>query len=428
MPAHGRTDVQRGSGEEEDMKHSDDLRHLAECSSCRQRFAENVVPFDPARRRERALNFAAAASRLESERSEGPDIAARQLRDTPQDEWPRLAESKALRNNAALEQFSEEVRRRLECNPTQALAVANLAAAIAETISTSTYPPLVVAQIRSTALRDRANALRHLGRLDDAYDAIETAESRLSDFPAAVHDRAIIWLVKAMILAQLDHFPEAEQMINAASVIFADVNDSARFLQAGVVHGNLLGRQQRYAEAENIFRDLLKVAVSSGDVETQARLYNNLGYCYVNLDDYTKANIHFSQSVAKFTDLGYASEIARTDRGAGSVLIGKGQFEAGCGRLRQARTAFMQLDMPEEAGLCALRIIEAMVERGETSEARDLADMVIEEFTDAALDTRAINAVARLRKSLDADGATAEAVRTVHALVERLALDETAAS
>ena len=353
---------------------------------------------------------------------------ARDGRDRAQVEGPGSAGAKALRNNAAVEQISEEVRRRLERNPTQALAVANLAAAIAETISASAYPPLVVAQIRSTALRDRANALRHLGRLDEAYDAIETAESRLNEFPAAVHDRATIWLVKAMILAQLDHFPEAEQMINAASVIFADVNDSTRFVQAGVVHGNLLARQQRYAEAENIFRDLLTVAASSGDGETQARLHNNLGYCYVNLDDCTRANIHFSQSIAKFTDLGSASEVARTERGAGVVLIGKGQYEAGCGHLRQARAAFTKLQMPEEAGLCALRIIEALVERGETGEARDVADTIIDEFTAAMLDKRAIDAVVRLRKSLDADGATAEAVRTVHAFVESLALDETPAS
>ena len=205
-----------------------------------------------------ALKFAAAAARLESERDE-----ARGRRRAPVARHAAMPNGRgspsrtALRNNAALEQLSDEVRKRLERDPAQALAIANLAAAIAETIPASTYPPLVIAQIRSTALRDRANALRYLGRLDEAYDAIETAESRLSEFPAAVHDRAIIWLVKAMILAQMDHFDEAEQMINAASVIFADVNDSARFLQAGVVHGNLLGRQKRYAEAENVFRDLL---------------------------------------------------------------------------------------------------------------------------------------------------------------------------
>jgi tetratricopeptide (TPR) repeat protein len=428
VSAHGGADVQRGSGEDEDVKHSDDLRHLAECASCRRRFAENVVPFDPARRREGALKFAAAASRMENERGETADIVARHLRETPQEEWPRLAESKALRNNAALEQLSEEVRKRLERDPAQALVVANLAAAIAESIPTSSYPPLVIAQIRSTALRDRANALRYLGRFDDGYDAIETAESRLSQFPAAVHDRAIIWLVKAMILAQMDHFDEAEQKISAASVIFADINDSARFLQAGLVYGNLLGRQERYSEAEGIFRDLLLVAASSHDAETEARLHNNLGYCYVKLGDYTTANIHFSQSIARFTDLGLIAEVARTERGAGVLLIEKGQYDLGCIRLREARAAFTNLHMPEEAGLSALRLIEAMVEHGETAEARDLAATVVSEFKHAMLDQRAIDAVVRLKKSLDADGATAEAVRTVRALVQSLAIDEAPAS
>src|SRR5207302_3414696 len=144
MSAHGRTDVQRRTGEEEEMKHSDDLRHIADCPSCRQRFSENVVPFDAARRREGALKFAAAAARLESERGQTADIVARQLRDTPSSEWPRLAASHALRNNAALEQLSDEVRKRLERNPAEALAIANLAAAIAETISAATYPPLVI--------------------------------------------------------------------------------------------------------------------------------------------------------------------------------------------------------------------------------------------------------------------------------------------
>ena len=88
----------------------------------------------------------------------------------------------------------------------------------------------------------------------------------------------------------------------------------------------------------------------------------------------------------------------------------------------------MKLHMPEEAGLCALRLIEALVERGQTDEARSLASTVIDEFTDAALDSRAIDAVVNLRKSLDADGATAETVRTVHAFVESLAVNETRVS
>ena len=410
------------------MNHSDDLGHIAECSSCRQRFTENVLPFDAARRHEGARQFAAAALLLERERAGAADVVQRHLRDTPVEEWPRLAESQALRNNAALEQLSEEVRKRMERRPVEALAIANVAASVAESISAGAYPLMVLAQIRSTALRDRANALRYLGRLDEAYDSIETAEARLNEFPGAAHDRAVIWLVKAMILAQMDLFEEAEQTVTAASVVFADVNDPPRFLQAGLVLGNLLGRQERYEDAQSVFRDLLEVATNSGDVETQARLHNNLGYCFTNLEDFVSANIHFSQSIAKFTDLGFSAEVARTERGAGLVLIGKGQLDLGLERLREARRSFAILRMPEEAGLCALRVIETHVERGDTDEARALADLIVDEFTAAALDARAIDAMVRLRNALNADGATAETVRTVHALVQSLAMDQARAS
>ena len=410
------------------MNHSDDLRHLADCQPCRQRFSENVLPFDAARRRDGAREFAAAAARIERERENAANIVERQLQRTPIAEWPSLAESPALRNNAALEQMSEEVRKRIERKPVEALAIANVATSIAESLPANSYPPPVMAQIRSTALRDRANALRYLGRLDEAYDSIETAEARLGEFAGAAHDRAIVWFVKAMILGQMDLFDEAEQVITGAGVVFADVNDSSRFLQAGLVHGNLLGRQERYEEARQIFGDLLSVATLSRDVEAQARLHNNLGYCATNLEDYAAANVHFAESIAKFTDLGFAAEVARTERGAGLVLIGKGQFNLGTGRLREARRAFANLHMPEEAGLCAIRLIETMVERGDAEEARVLAEAVVDEFTAAALDPRAIEAVARLRSSLDADGATAEAVRTVHALVQSLANDQARAS
>ena len=410
------------------MNHSDDLKHLADCSSCRQRFSENVLPFNAARRREGARAFAAAAAQLERERESASDIVERQLRATPIEEWPGLAESPALRNNAALEQMSEEVRKRIERKPVEALAIANLATSIAETLPANAYPPALMAQIRSTALRDRANALRYLGRLDEAYDSIETAEARLGEFPGAAHDRAIIWLVKAMIQGQMDLFDESEQMITAASLVFADVNDLPRFFQAGLVYGNLLGRQKRYEDAQRIFGDLLDVARSTGDDKTQARLYNNLGHCAIYLDDYARANIHFSESIARFTDLGLRAEVPRTNLGAALVLIGKGQIDSGLARLEDARRVFIDLGMMGEAGLCALRIIEVLIDRGDTEQARVLTGAVIDEFEAAGLDTRAVQAVAGLQSSIDADGATAETVRTVHEFVQGLATDQAQAS
>ena len=404
------------------MKHSDDLAHLAECTACRQRFTGNVVTFDSAAaaRRNREDEFTATAARLERERDASTDIVARYLRDTPADEWARLAEMPELRNNAALEQMSEEVRRRLHRTPREALAIANLSASIAESLPPSQYPPVVLAQLRANAWKDRASTLRYLARYDEAIEAAERGEESLSSFASLEHDRAIVRLVKGMALAQLERFDEAHAVLSECRSVFRDHDDIKRYVQAGLAEANTLYRATRHAQSERLLQDLLRDAVEAGDLESQARIHNNLGFCAVHLADYAKANIHFSEAVAKFTDLGFTSEVPRTERGAGLVLIARGQIATGLARLRQARRTFSEYGMIEEAGLCALSIAAVLVERGDYSEARLLARTVVDEFTTAGLDERALAAVVELCEAIDADNATAETVRTVHAFVEKV--------
>lgn len=400
------------------MKHSDDVTHLAECAACRQRFAANVVTFDAGVRRSREREFTATASRLERERDASTDVVARYLRDTPVEEWPRLAEMAELRNNAALEQMSEEVRRRLERNNLEALAVANVATSIAESLHPNTYPSVVLAQLRATAWRDRANALRYLARYDEAFQSIDRAEFILNQFATLAHDRAMVLLVKGMTLAQTGGFDRAHMTLSESRQIFREHNDIRRFQQAGLAEANALYEGAQYEHARHIYADLLREATA--DLELQARIHNNLGYCATQLGDYVQANIHFSEAVAKFTDLGFTAEVPRTERGAGLVLIARGQTASGLARLRNARDAFAAAGMTEEAALCALNIAAVLVERGEVAEARSLMQNVADEFAAAGLAEHAIAAVVRLRDAIDMDDATAETVRTVHALIEGL--------
>ncbi len=387
------------------MNHSDDLDHLAECASCRQRFAGNVVTFDAGARRGRQGEFSATAERLERERDSATDVVTRYLRDTPAEEWPRLAEMPDLRNNAALELLSEEVRRRLHRT-------------IAESLPSSQYPPVVLAQIRANAWKDRASTLRYLARYDEAIEAAERGEECLGEFASLEHDRAIVRMVKGMVFLQTDRFDEAETVLTECRLVFNEHNDKRRYVQACVAEGSVLYETAHYADASRVFGDALRDATMAGDIESQARIHNNLGYCKTHLDDYVQANIHFSEAIAKFTDLGFTTEVPRTKRGAGLVLVGRGQIASGLAHLHAARRDFTAAGMIEEAGLCALRIAAVLIERGNDTEARALTQNVIDEFTTAGFDDRAIAAVVRLREAIDVDDATAETVHTVHALVE----------
>jgi tetratricopeptide (TPR) repeat protein len=402
------------------MTHSDDVDHLAECSACRQRFAANVVPFDPAARRSREREFTSVAGKLERERDESSDVVARYLRDTPTDEWSRLAEMPDLRNNAALEQMSEEVRRRLHRKPREALAIANLSASIAESLAPSQYPNVVLAQLRGTAWKDRASTLRYLARYDEALEAAERGEEALAPFVSLEHDRAVIRMVKGMILAQQERFEEAYSILTDCRRVFRDYGDITRYVQAGRAQASSLYNEKRHTEAHDLLLELLRDAIAASDIESQAGIHNNLGYCAAHLGDFVSANIHFSEAVAKFTDLGFTAEVPRTERGAGLALIARGQVTTGLARLREARRAFLMARMVEDAGLCALNIAEVLIERGDRSEARLLTQDVIDEFTAGGMNQRAIAAVVELRDAIDVDDATAETVHTVHAFVESL--------
>jgi tetratricopeptide (TPR) repeat protein len=402
------------------MNHSDDVAHLAECSDCRQRFAGNVVAFDAAGRRTREAEFASTAARLERERDSDSEVVARYLRDTPVEEWPRLAEMPELRNNAALEQMSEEVRRRLHRKPREALAIANLSASIAESLPSNQYASVILAQLRANAWKDRASTLRYLARYDEAIEAAERGEECLAEFASLGHDRAIVRLVKGMILAQQEHFDEAHAILSECRRVFNEYQDRRRYLQAGSAEAGALYEANRITEARQLWLDLLPVAIAEVDVDCQARLHNNLGYCETHLNDYVSANIHFSEAVALFTDLGFTAEVARTERGAGLVLIARGQITSGVARLREARVAFIAAGMVEDAGLCSLSIVEVLIGRGEEAAARSLTQNIVDDFITAGLDERAVKAVVRLRDAINVDDVSAETVRTVHAFVDSL--------
>jgi tetratricopeptide (TPR) repeat protein len=403
------------------MTHSDDVAHLAECSACRQRFAADVLPFDPATRRNREGEFVSMAAKLEREREEFSDVVAGYLRDTPPEEWSRLAEMPDLRNNAALEQMSEEVRRRLHRKPREALAIANLSASIAESLAPSQYPSVVLAQLRGTAWKDRASTLRYLARYDEALEAAERGEEAVAAFPSLENDRAIVRLVKGMILAQQERFDEAQAILSECRQVFREFGDMTRYVQAGMAEAGVLYEAHRINDCRQLLLDLLPHA--DGDVETQAKIHSNIGYCEIQTDAFASANIHFSDAIAAFTDLGYTSEVARTERGAGLILVARGQVTSGLARLRDARSAFTAAGMTEDAGLCGLNIAAVLIERGDRTAARALTQKVIDEFTAGGLNAHAIDAVVALRDAIDGDDATAETVNTAHAVVVSLRED-----
>jgi len=265
----------------------------------------------------------------------------------------------------------------------------------------------------------------YLSRNDDALDAVGRAEERLEPFGTVAHDEAIVWLVKAMILRQINREEEAMDLALACRGTFFDHGDTTRYIYAGIVIGSILFSQSRFAEAQRAFEPLLDVARQTGDVESQARIHNNLGYCAVELSDHTAAEDHFSEAVALFLEMNQPAEATRTERGAGLLMLAKGHFASAIMRLRSARQQFLGYGMVEEAGLCGLEIAEGLLARGDADEAARIARDMVDEFTAANLNQRALAALSYLEEAIARSAASPAVVRHVHAYLEALRIDPT---
>jgi tetratricopeptide (TPR) repeat protein len=404
--------------------HSDDLQHIASCRTCRDRFtAGNAVSFAADRHREpeRMREFLETARRLERERAGVEETVARLLRTTPPAEWSALAAAPELQSSAAVEQLIEEVRKCGERTPAEALTLAEVATTIAESLPVNSYPAVVLAQVQATAWKERAHALRYLSRFEDALAAIETAEERLSKFPSVAFDRAVVQLAKAVIVYYLNHTQVAYDLVREARHTFRDHGDAKNLLFAGMIEGAFLHEDKRYAEAQELFTEILPIARRNEDRESLARIENNLGYCAIEAGDLRAANIHFSNGIALFNDIGRPVEGTRAEQGAGRLLVARGQVSAGLVYLHNARRSFAVHGLTEEAAACGLEIVEVLLERGEVSEGSQLAAEIATEVANAGLSDRVVTALHRINERiLEGDADVMTEVRDVHTFLKSL--------
>jgi tetratricopeptide (TPR) repeat protein len=278
--------------------------------------------------------------------------------------------------------------------------MAELSASLAEGIMPSAYPQVVIAQLCAHAWKDVGHSLAYLGRYDDALLAIDRAEASISPFGALGHDYAIIQFVRAKILLEVDRQEEVRGLLAACKKVFREHGDSRRLVLCGIAEGVRLHRLRRYREAREAYLLLLAETRDSIDTEPLACLHNLIGFCSVDLGDYEAAEVHLSTAIELFKEVHEPLSAAKAELGRGRLFVRRGEIDRGVAHLLAIRSTFLRQNLTEEAGICALEMVEALLLRGNAEDAEALARQVISEFTAARLNRRAITALGYLQEAI----------------------------
>jgi tetratricopeptide (TPR) repeat protein len=274
-----------------------------------------------------------------------------------------------------------------------------LAVLVAGSLRERSYPEIIMAQTLACAWRDLGRAYRDLARNNESVDALQRADRCLDDHGALAHDRALVRFNLAITFQELERYTEALELLKESKEVFRVHGDTKRLARCGLFEGVLLQRLKQFREAREIYLVLVS-STTNMDQESVAALHQAIGFCSIELADYTTAEANLDQALTLNQQLGKPVEIMKVELGRGRLLASTGKHQKAIDQLRPVRRQFFAAGMSEEAGLCGLEVVDAMLALRKVSQAESLARRIIAEFTRAGLNTRAITALGYLTAAI----------------------------
>ncbi|HKO57513.1 MAG TPA: tetratricopeptide repeat protein [Thermoanaerobaculia bacterium] len=309
-----------------------------------------------------------------------------------------------------------------ERKPLIARTLAEQAILIAESIRDETYPGGTVDELRGTAWKDLANALRFLGNYQEALDALDRADRAFRRVPASVLHQAIVQFVRATVLMKSERLDEAEPLARSSAATFASLGQSTRYIDATLLVAAVLAKRGEHKRARQLNLELLSHAEATNDPILEARVSSNLGYIALMSREFDDAMVRYQRAFLLYGELGATSELIRARWLLALVTLGRGMTEEGVTLLRRALDDFLREGMLMAAAMVALDLAKPLLAMGGARRRRDVTRMcarLTREFRAAGMLKSAMTAIAYFREALRDPTATPTAIEVTRQHVRR---------
>jgi tetratricopeptide (TPR) repeat protein len=350
-------------------------------------------------------------------------VLAGALADADFDAWfTRIRTTAGAATESATRELVDAAFPLLDRQPARAEQLYAAAVGLTERLATS--PPLLVVALRGYAEKGRANALRMLGRYQEAMQVLIDAEQHFMDARYCTSEIGEVRYARAGILFKMEKWPQAQEAAGQARRIFEEEHNRTRALHARLLEGCVLVERGNLDAGRAVFGELLKPLAGKRHRDALARLYMNLGSCDLKRRVPKFARHWLHRATQLFRQLGMTSELARARWCGAQITIVEGDRARGIRELRAAMRDFERLSMPADAGFVGLDLLEELVaDASAANEAAQLARSLAELFLAAGLNVSAARAVSYLRDAVVSRTANASLVAYVRRYVHRADVD-----
>ena len=361
----------------------------------------------------RIMDVLRDAERVSREkRSAEHDFAA--LITEPLEMWPAyFAAQPYAPTEGLVRRIMDAATAELDRQPAYALALLDAADSIAEYVNDQ-HGQL---ECRSEVWKNRANALRMLGRYQEALDATVMAERLAEEVPTGAFMLAQIIYTRGTVLFKMGRFADAILAARNASYRFSEYGDVQRVIHARNLEAIALTEQGETAEGLRVYLLIAQQLQPRNDPQMTARVAENIAVSYRRLGNYDEARTYAAVAQERYRDLKADSEIIRIEWTLGLIDLSIGETDVGLTRLRGAAAAFETLGMITDAGFVKLALTEELLRLKEWNEAAMMAGEAADTFATAGARLHLSAALSFLREAVQRRSATPELVRYVREFV-----------
>jgi tetratricopeptide (TPR) repeat protein len=406
--------------------------HLRDCPSCTSQLAF-IRTIDSGLKDEESWDIANSigvgldvsrlvelAGRVDAEDAEAEALLTPLLESPLRFVWADIARKERYRSPGVVRVLCRAALAACEKHPLHALDLANAAVSIAEELPDDLYPSQAVFGLRGLAWKDRANALRYLGRYGEALVSLDEATAAYQKLRANALELAVVDFVRATVLMSGDQFEESLVSVRRCAPVFREYQEEARYRHARLLEASILFMMRDMRGARPILTDILDLAERHADRMLTARAAHNLGLVEMEMGDSSLAEKHLSTALALYTDLGVATEAIRTRWSLARLAAARGDFDDALRRFDAVRDEFRWQGIIVDEALVALDMADLLLTTGDPTTAGAIASELFGTFRKAGMMTSALTAIGFLNEAAAHGRLTPHLVRHVRGFLERI--------
>lgn len=386
-------------------------KHLDTCSDCRTRL-EDIRQFVVALQQEETWWVAGEIGSAEGSRALREFVARRESEDAEAElslrplldseyrfAYANVARRKRFQTGGVVRLLCETARKECPREPNYALTLAETACVIAEALPDDHYPAAAINELRGTAWKEASTALRFLGRLDSALDALTRAERAYRRLPDSEIQLATVDLCRAAVYWERGQYDDALRYSRSSGQKFADRRDTSRYFEAKEWEAIILHKQGQVPSARETYQTVFDLAETIGDAEMKARAAKNLAIAYRDEGNPGLASKYFSIALQLFEGLDQPAMIAHTRWSIARLALSVGNATEAAQRLPGLVSELERFGMVNYAAHARLDLAEALLVLGRFEDVETACSALVTFYRQAKLLTGALTAAAYLKEA-----------------------------